>query len=149
MLLPMYFLIGVWGGPRREYASIKFFLYTLFGSILILIVMIGLYNSYVDPVQSIIQMNREHVMMKAKDVTPENIELFHSQLNEGLIKGENLVHTFNMVYYADAKNIQPGSILDNDFIHFIFGYSARAWAFIFILIGCCSPPQKITGKANK
>ena len=42
MLLPMYFLIGLWGGPRREYASVKFFLYTLFGSLLILIVMIGL-----------------------------------------------------------------------------------------------------------
>ena len=28
MLLPMYFLIGIWGGPRREYAAIKFFLYT-------------------------------------------------------------------------------------------------------------------------
>jgi NADH-quinone oxidoreductase subunit M len=45
MLLPMFFLIGIWGGPRREYASIKFFLYTLLGSILILIVMIGLYLS--------------------------------------------------------------------------------------------------------
>jgi NADH-quinone oxidoreductase subunit M len=32
MLLPMYFLIGIWGGPRREYAAIKFFLYTLLGS---------------------------------------------------------------------------------------------------------------------
>ena len=31
MLLPMYFLIGIWGGPRREYAAIKFFLYTLVG----------------------------------------------------------------------------------------------------------------------
>ena len=36
MLLPMYFLIGVWGGPRREYAAIKFFMYTLVGSVLIL-----------------------------------------------------------------------------------------------------------------
>ncbi len=45
MLLPMYFLIGIWGGPRREYASIKFFLYTLLGSILILIVLIALYSS--------------------------------------------------------------------------------------------------------
>ncbi|HMJ71205.1 MAG TPA: NADH-quinone oxidoreductase subunit M [Cyclobacteriaceae bacterium] len=45
MLLPMYFLIGIWGGPRREYASIKFFLYTLLGSILILLVLIGLYIS--------------------------------------------------------------------------------------------------------
>src|SRR3990172_2620507 len=34
MLLPMYFLIGIWGGPRREYAAIKFFLYTLLGSVL-------------------------------------------------------------------------------------------------------------------
>lgn len=48
MLLPMFFLIGMWGGPRREYASIKFFLYTLLGSILILIVMIGLYISVQD-----------------------------------------------------------------------------------------------------
>lgn len=45
MLLPMYFLIGIWGGPRREYAAIKFFLYTLFGSVFILLVMIGLYFS--------------------------------------------------------------------------------------------------------
>ncbi|HYC84392.1 MAG TPA: NADH-quinone oxidoreductase subunit M, partial [Chryseosolibacter sp.] len=51
MLLPMFFLIGIWGGPRREYASIKFFLYTLLGSILILIVMIGLYISYSEPVE--------------------------------------------------------------------------------------------------
>ncbi len=45
MFLPMYFLIGIWGGPRREYAAIKFFLYTLLGSIFILLVMIGLYFS--------------------------------------------------------------------------------------------------------
>lgn len=43
MLLPMYFLIGVWGGPRREYAAIKFFLYTLFGSVLMLIAILMLY----------------------------------------------------------------------------------------------------------
>ncbi len=49
MLLPMFFLIGMWGGPKREYASIKFFLYTLLGSILILIVLIGLYISVRNP----------------------------------------------------------------------------------------------------
>ncbi len=43
MLLPMYFLIGVWGGPRREYAAIKFFLYTLFGSVFILIALLACY----------------------------------------------------------------------------------------------------------
>ena len=42
-LLPMYFLIGVWGGPRREYAAIKFFLYTLFGSVFMLVAILALY----------------------------------------------------------------------------------------------------------
>ena len=43
MLLPMYFLIGIWGGPRREYAAIKFFLYTLFGSVVMLLAIRALY----------------------------------------------------------------------------------------------------------
>jgi NADH-quinone oxidoreductase subunit M len=42
-LLPMYFLIGIWGGPRREYAAIKFFLYTLVGSIALLVAVVGIY----------------------------------------------------------------------------------------------------------
>src|ERR1700730_1500862 len=42
-LLPMYFLIGIWGGARKEYAAIKFFLYTLAGSVLMLLAIIGLY----------------------------------------------------------------------------------------------------------
>ncbi len=49
MLLPMYFLIGIWGGPRRVYAAIKFFLYTLFGSVLMLIVLLVLYFNVRDP----------------------------------------------------------------------------------------------------
>jgi NADH-quinone oxidoreductase subunit M len=49
MLLPLYFLIGMWGGARREYAAIKFFLYTLFGSVFMLLVIVGLYLSVKDP----------------------------------------------------------------------------------------------------
>src|SRR5512139_521933 len=49
MLLPMYFLIGIWGGPRKEYAAIKFFLYTLLGSILMLIVLLALYFNTTNP----------------------------------------------------------------------------------------------------
>ncbi len=45
-LIPMYFLIGVWGGPRRLYANIKFFLYTLFGSVFMLAGIIGLYYAH-------------------------------------------------------------------------------------------------------
>jgi NADH-quinone oxidoreductase subunit M len=43
MLLPMYFLIAIWGGPRREYAAIKFLLFTLFGSVFILVAILILY----------------------------------------------------------------------------------------------------------
>ncbi|MCX8007025.1 MAG: NADH-quinone oxidoreductase subunit M [Coriobacteriia bacterium] len=43
VLVPMYFLIAWWGGPRRQYASIKFFLYTLFGSVFMLVGIIALY----------------------------------------------------------------------------------------------------------
>ncbi|MDH3359310.1 MAG: NADH-quinone oxidoreductase subunit M [Desulfobulbaceae bacterium] len=43
MLIPMYLMIGVWGGPRKTYASIKFFLYTLAGSVMLLVAIIALY----------------------------------------------------------------------------------------------------------
>ncbi|MSP24292.1 MAG: NADH-quinone oxidoreductase subunit M [Myxococcales bacterium] len=43
MLLPMYFLIGIWGGPRRQYAAIKFFVYTLAGSVFMLLSFIFFY----------------------------------------------------------------------------------------------------------
>ncbi|HVE76330.1 MAG TPA: NADH-quinone oxidoreductase subunit M [Actinomycetota bacterium] len=43
VLVPMYFIIGLWGGPRREYAAIKFFLYTFFGSVFMLLGFLALY----------------------------------------------------------------------------------------------------------
>jgi NADH-quinone oxidoreductase subunit M len=65
MLLPLYFLIGMWGGARREYAAIKFFLYTLFGSVFMLLVMVGLYLSVKDPVTGNHTFNIIHMMNPA------------------------------------------------------------------------------------
>ncbi|MGH8750129.1 MAG: NADH-quinone oxidoreductase subunit M, partial [Burkholderiales bacterium] len=45
MLIPMFIIIGVWGGPNRVYAAIKFFLYTLLGSLLMLVAFIYLYHA--------------------------------------------------------------------------------------------------------
>ena len=61
MLLPMYFLIGIWGGPRREYAAIKFFLYTLAGSVLMLLAMIAFYLNVSDPVTGGHTFNMVHM----------------------------------------------------------------------------------------
>ncbi len=65
MLLPMYFLIGIWGGPRREYAAIKFFLYTLLGSVLMLLVMLALYFNTVNPETGGRTFNMLHYMNQA------------------------------------------------------------------------------------
>ncbi len=46
MLIPMYFIIGVWGGPRRIYAAIKFVLYTMVGSVLMLLAILALYYQH-------------------------------------------------------------------------------------------------------
>ena len=43
-LIPMFIIIGIWGGPNRVYAAVKFFLYTLLGSLLMLVAMLYLYN---------------------------------------------------------------------------------------------------------
>jgi len=43
MLIPMYLLIAIWGGPNKDYASLKFFIYTLFGSVFLLVAIIALY----------------------------------------------------------------------------------------------------------
>ena len=44
VLIPMYLIIGIWGGPRRVYAAIKFFLFTLAGSVLMLLAILAMYN---------------------------------------------------------------------------------------------------------
>src|ERR1700759_3609158 len=48
VLVPMYFIIGIWGGPRKLYAAIKFFLYTLAGSVLMLLGILTLYFQHFD-----------------------------------------------------------------------------------------------------
>jgi len=68
MLFPLYFLIGMWGGVRREYAAIKFFLYTLLGSVFMLLIIVGLYFSVIDPVTGNHTFNIIHMMDPANYV---------------------------------------------------------------------------------
>ncbi len=132
MLLPMYFLIGLWGGPRREYASIKFFLYTLLGSIFILIVLIALNLSTIDPVKSAVEVGLIETTGEYDTGTETAIQ---TMLSDSKISDELMVHTFNMTYMADADNIIPGSLLDIEVVKLILGYPARSLAFLLIFIG--------------
>ncbi len=123
MLLPMYFLIGIWGGPRKEYAAIKFFIYTLIGSILILIVMIGLYNSVYDPVRT------------GAEIGVTSIEQVQTMVQSGEVAREDIIKSFNMIYMADQANYIPGSLLSQMSGGEIIGKSARWIAFLALLIG--------------
>jgi NADH-quinone oxidoreductase subunit M len=111
MLLPMYFLIGVWGGPRREYAAIKFFLYTLLGSVLMLLAMIALYfsvNVYIDAAGTL------HSVAEAMRTPGQSWEK---------------VYTFNMLAMMDPGNFVPGSLLAG------WDTSWRYIAYIALFIG--------------
>ncbi|MEL7001354.1 MAG: NADH-quinone oxidoreductase subunit M [Bacteroidota bacterium] len=132
MLLPMYFLIGLWGGKRRDYASIKFFLYTLLGSIFILIAMIGLYISTIDPAATAVELSLANDL---SEVTPEIIKQVQQLLSTGSIAADKLVHTFNMVHMTDAANLIPQSLLDTEIVRTILGYPARLIIFLLLLIG--------------
>lgn len=103
MLLPMYFLIGIWGGPRREYAAIKFFIYTLLGSVVMLLVMIGLYFStqvyLIDPAT-------------------------HKVITSALTGQPEKYHTFSMLRMMDPSAFLSGSI---------FGGIATSWRYVGFL----------------
>jgi NADH-quinone oxidoreductase subunit M len=69
MLLPMYFLIGIWGGTRREYASIKFLLYTLAGSLFILIAMIIMVMSFGEQIDENSRITHLFDLIKMRETT--------------------------------------------------------------------------------
>ncbi len=64
-LVPMYFLIGIWGGPRREYAAIKFFLYTLVGSLAMLLAILLLYFNADPHTFGILELIKQQPLAKA------------------------------------------------------------------------------------
>nr|MDQ3395896.1 NADH-quinone oxidoreductase subunit M [Bacteroidota bacterium] len=132
MLLPIYFLIGLWGGPRREYASIKFFLYTLAGSVFILIVIIALYISVIDPGKTAVTLG---IIESNSQTSPAVIAEVQNLLAQNLIPADKMVHTFNMVAMTQKANFIPGSIIGFATTATIGGLSFRLWAFLLLFIG--------------
>jgi NADH-quinone oxidoreductase subunit M len=114
MLLPMYFLIGVWGGPKKEYAAIKFFLFTLAGSVLMLVAMLGMYFYSADAIQTA--------------MATQGVDGIPSAYRHGVeLKGG----TFDLIEMASNTVIQD---------HFanttwLFGLKFAPVAFILLFIG--------------
>lgn len=132
MLLPMYFLIGIWGGPRREYAAIKFFIYTLVGSLLILIVMIGLYTSVIDPAATAVKAG---LASNAGQISTNQAAQVQQMLAAGNISLDKLVHTFSIPAMYQAQNFIPGSILHVMSQKQLWGVPVRLLAFLLLFVG--------------
>ena len=130
MLLPMYFLIGVWGGPRREYAAIKFFLFTLVGSVLMLIAMLMLYFN------SDLRLLSDDQIETAYGVGYDIIEEVNLRKQD---QPDEPIHTFNLLALAEI-----GQLPDNESPFALplvdpegnpNGKTVAWWAFLLLLIG--------------
>ncbi|MDX1965012.1 MAG: NADH-quinone oxidoreductase subunit M [Pirellulales bacterium] len=118
MLLPMYFLIGIWGGPRREYAAIKFFLYTLLGSILMLIAILMLYFN-----SDLRSLPVDDLIATKVVETPEAAEALRG------MPGPQ--HSFNIMALAKVGQL-PDSPFNNELL---WGRNLSWWAFLLLFIG--------------
>jgi NADH-quinone oxidoreductase subunit M len=140
MLLPMYFLIGIWGGPRKEYAAIKFFLYTLFGSVLMLIAVLILYFN-----SDLTKLSEAQLLTTG--VIPTLVMEDRTPASEGLsiadwkvspdgtrfieaVAAKRPVHTFNILALQ-----QMGQTTDLFTAEGWLGMSLSWWAFVLLFIG--------------
>src|SRR5437588_12516093 len=71
-LIPLFFLIGIWGGPQRQYAARKFFIYTLGGSLITLLGILGI----------VLVLYQERVTDRVTFAIPELVRLSHKQSRE-------------------------------------------------------------------
>jgi NADH-quinone oxidoreductase subunit M len=125
MLLPMYFLIGIWGGPRREYAAIKFFLYTLLGSVLMLLAILMLYYT------SDLRLLSDEQLVASHVVSPALEGAARATAVETIRSAERPLHTFNILALA-----QIGQLPNSPFAAAqVWGMSLETWAFLLLLIG--------------
>ena len=137
MLLPMFFLIGIWGGERSKYAAIKFFLYTLFGSVFLLLVMVGCGFSFIDPAET---------GELANSLDTEQFKYSALQIQELLAGDGTALPTEWRVYSLSFTDMMwtdgTGKHLANSISGSIFspggtifGGNARLIAFIVVFIG--------------
>jgi NADH-quinone oxidoreductase subunit M len=122
MLLPMYFLVGIWGGERREYAAIKFFLYTLLGSVFILLVLIGTYGSVFHP-------------LEMQNMAGSGGLSINQMLAEGMLNSSQIIHSLDFDYIFNSKYYIDGSLLDKTLHVSVWGMDVRTLMFVVFLTG--------------
>jgi NADH-quinone oxidoreductase subunit M len=132
MLLPMYFLIGIWGGPNRNYASLKFFIYTLVGSLFILIIMLGISIAYIDPYETALLTG---AIQEGQSFTIEELIAIQKSVALQEIPMRQIVHSFDIQALSDVNNCMPTSIFSPNSGWLLSGLSGREWGFWLLFVG--------------
>ena len=125
-LVPMYFLIGIWGGERRLYAAIKFFLYTLVGSVVMLLGVLKMYFLTQDTALAA-QITQATVNNLAGNAEAAN--LVSTSLQTALANGTG---TFNILYLQAMGSVMPmGTMQVLLFFAFALGFAIKVpmWPF--------------------
>src|SRR5690349_22271379 len=125
-LVPMYFLIGVWGGENRLYAAIKFFLYTLVGSVVMLLGVLKMYFLTQDTTLTS-QIAAETVRLLAGN--NEAAQMVASSLQSAAANGTG---TFNILYMQAMGSVLPmGTMQILLFVAFALGFAIKVPMFPF------------------
>jgi NADH-quinone oxidoreductase subunit M len=149
-LIPMYFMVGVWGGPRRLYATMKFFIYTMAGSLFMLVAIIALIFMTQDQLgqmsASILDFYRLNIPFVAGTIISTQTLLFFAFSLAFAIKVPMFpVHTWLPDAHVEAPT--PGSVIlaavmlkmgTYGFLRFvlpIFPAATENWAWLFMLLG--------------
>jgi NADH-quinone oxidoreductase subunit M len=127
MLLPMYFLIGIWGGPRREYAAIKFFLFTLVGSVLILVAMLMLYFA-----SDASKLDAKQIADGRAAAAKDTLATAETARNTVTTPDKSKpVHTFDIMALTQMGQHQQHLFTKSSWL----GKSLSWWAFVLLFIG--------------
>ncbi|WP_044282677.1 complex I subunit 4 family protein [Candidatus Amoebophilus asiaticus] len=133
-LIPIYFFIGLWGDTKGPYAATKFFLYTLLGTILILVVLIGLGLSAYDPIATGIHTGIINTPLH-ESVVAETVDMIQQMVQNNQIASKDIVHTFDIPLMADVKNFVPNASFNVASGKLLGGYPLRLLGFLVLLVG--------------
>ncbi len=125
-LVPMYFLIGIWGGERRLYAAIKFFLYTLVGSVVLLLGVIKMYFLTQEPELARAVTEGAKLMLAGN---ADALALVNNSLQQAAANGTG---TFNILYMQALGGVLPmGTMQVLLFFAFALGFAIKVpmWPF--------------------
>jgi NADH-quinone oxidoreductase subunit M len=125
-LVPMYFLIGIWGGERRLYAAIKFFLYTLVGSVVMLLGILKMYFLTQDPAIT------NKVAGATIDLVAGNSQASDMVIRSLQAAAENHTGVFNILYLQAMGSVLPmGTMQVLLFFAFALGFAIKVPMFPF------------------